>query len=235
MTQIWGFYDFDNTLMATEKLAVPSLVARFNELYRGGIGRDLTVNEFFKNFKGQARESLCANLSDYFKIYVDYPTLYEDREWRMMQHLQKEGAEMAPNLIEAFAALKKEGVKSAFVSNNPIQRALAAMRYATNGRGDELARFFGSNYFEAGDKQKPQPDVYLRAIAQTGADITRSFAVEDSKTGILSSVAAGLKTFGFTGFAENQAEAGKTLMDNGAIACFNDWGNFPALLEKYMR
>lgn len=230
---VWVFLDFDNTLMATEKLAVPSLVKRFNELYAAPLGRELTVDEFYKHFKGQGRETLCKNLSDYFDTPIDYPTLYKDREAFMVNYLEEQGVEMAPNLLEALGTLKQQGVHFAFASNNPISRGRAAMRFATNGRGHELDALFGEHYFESGDIQKPDPDIYLRAIAKTGADINRSFAVEDSVTGAKSALAAGLKTFGYLGFAENIEQNRKALCDLGVTECFTDWKDFPALLIHY--
>ncbi len=235
MTQsYWLFIDFDNTMMATEYIAVPSLVTRFNMLYAETIGRDLTVDEFKENFHGQAREALCQSLSQHFNIEVEFATLFEAREWRMMQVLHQTGVEMAPDLVETLNALKAQrGFKFAFVSNNPIQRGLAAMRYATNGRGEELARLFGTAFFEAGDKQKPLPDAYLRAMEQVGAVAERSFAVEDSVTGLISALGAGIKTFGFVGFADNKEEMRKKLLKNGAIACFAKWSELPALITKH--
>jgi hypothetical protein len=50
---------------------------------------------------------------------------------------------MAPYLIETLTQLMQQGIQPVFVSNNSIQRALAAMRFADNGRGVELARLFG--------------------------------------------------------------------------------------------
>lgn len=230
----WLFIDFDNTMMATEYIAVPSLVSRFNQLYSGTIGRDLTVEEFKENFHGQAREVLCAHLSKHFSIEVDYATLFEAREWRMMQVLHQTGVEMAPNLIETLTTLKShQGFRLAFVSNNPIQRALAAMRYATNGRGDELANLFGTSFFEAGDKQKPLPDPYLRAMEQVGAVASKSFAIEDSVTGLTSAISAGITCFGFLGFADDQEAMRAKLLKNGARGCFSNWSELPELLVQH--
>ena len=231
---IWLFLDFDNTMMGTEKLAMPSLIKRFNDLYAEKIGREFTLEEFFEHFQGQAREVLCHNLSEYFKIHVDYPVLFANREWSMMQYMQQEGVPMASNLIEALTELQQQNIRLAFASNNMIQRCLSAMRYATNGKGEELARFFGTNYFESGQIQKPDPDIYLRAIAQTEADVTRSFAIEDSPTGARAALAAGLKTFGYLGYAEHQEAREKELLNLGVTACFSDWKDFPALLKTYL-
>ncbi len=230
MTQTWLLLDFDNCQMATEHLAVPALINRFNELYRSQIPSELTFEDFKTHFHGQSRESLCENLSKHYNIKVDYPTLYENREGRLMQLLQSTGVEMADQLVETLEALQKVGFRFAFVSNNPIQRGLAAMRYATNGQGDRLARFFGTAFFEAGDVQKPKPDVYLRAIEQLGIIPEQCAAVEDSPTGVKAAVGAGIRTFGFLGFADKPEEMAMKLKENGADTCFNNWQELPDLL-----
>jgi beta-phosphoglucomutase-like phosphatase (HAD superfamily) len=234
MTQRWLLLDFDNCQMATEHLAVPSLIKRFNELYSSHIGQDLTFEEFKEHFHGQARETLCANLSKHFGIKVDYATLYESREWRIMQLLQSTGVEMADRLVETLESLQEKGYKLAFVSNNPIQRGLASMRYAKNGQGDRLARLFGTAFFEAGDVQKPKPDVYLRAMEQLGTSSQNCFAVEDSPTGVTAAVKAGITTFGFTGFADDSKNIIDKLKEKGAKSCFHQWKELPSLLLTYL-
>lgn len=236
MHTCWLFLDFDNTLMATEQYAVPSLIARFNELYAKKIAKKLTLQEFKEHFHGQAREVLCRNLSQHFAIEVDYAALYDAREPRIMQHLQSipEGIAMAPYLIETLTLLRKRGALLSLVSNNPIQRALCAMRYASNRQGDELASLFGTRYFEATEVQKPLPEVYLRAMEQVVASPEKSFAVEDSVTGAKAALAAGLVTFAFTGFADNKNEAAQKLKDMGCQEAFADWRELPPLLEAFL-
>lgn len=240
MGQKFLFLDFDNTMMATEQYAVPSLIARFNDLYGDRIETPLTLDVFKRHFHGQARENLCANLAAYFGIDVDYQTLYRDREWHVMQHLQQVreksgGVPMAPHLIETLSNLAADGTVLSFVSNNPVQRGLAAMRYADNGRGDALANLFGTRFFEAGDVQKPKPDVYLRAMQQVGATPEQSIAVEDSVTGVTAAVAAGMTVYGFVGFADDRAAAAKKLIEAGAKDVFDDWQNFHQTLQKTNR
>lgn len=226
----WLFIDFDNTMMGTEFLAIPTLVDRFNQLYGAKTAHLLTTEEFKEYFGGQARQSLCQNLSKHFGIDVIYEDLYDSREWRMMQALKTTPVQMADGLIETLRTFRERGVKLAFVSNNPIMRAFAAMRSATNGQGDALAALFGTAYFEAGDIQKPKPDVYLRALEQVGADVTLSYAVEDSVSGVKAAVAAGLKTFGYTGFATDPAREQDKLLKAGAQACFSDWNQLLTMI-----
>lgn len=228
MKKAWLFLDFDNTLMGTEQYALPSLIERFNALYGKEIDHFLTLDEFKCHFHGQAREMLCENLSHHFNIPVDYATLYDRREWRIMEHYQQipEGIPMAPGLIEMLSSLSGS-YQFALVSNNPIQRAFAAMRFAHNQEGHLLARLFETHFFEAGNVQKPHPDVYLNAMQQVKADPKLSFAVEDSVTGAKAAIAAGLTTFGYTGFSDEPDAAKTKLLEIGCAATFHDWNNFP--------
>ncbi|MEB3702237.1 HAD family phosphatase [Candidatus Bealeia paramacronuclearis] len=234
MSQFWLLLDFDNTLMKTEHLAVPSLILRFNEMYQDRIGRSLTLAEFKTHFHGQARENLCENLSRHFGIQIDYRDLYRDREWHIMEILRHEKVEMAPGLIPALQRLQKEGFQFAFVSNNPIQRGLAAMRNAQNGEGETLARFFGTAFFEAGDIQKPKPDVYLRAMTQLETNPAFCFAIEDSVTGASAAVNADIPTLGYTYFADNPGEMAQKLKSKGVLETFSDWDSLAnyLILEK---
>lgn len=222
------FLDFDNTMMATEQFAVPSLIARFNALYAKRLAAPLTAEDFRAHFHGQAREALCESLSKHFGFTVDFKTLYENREAQVMAHFKSlpQGVPMAPHLIEALTDLKTQGVTLSFASNNSVERALAAMRFADNGRGDELAALFGTRFFEAGEAQKPKPDVYVRAMAQTGATPDVSAAVEDSVAGVKSAVAAGLRVFGYTGFAPDAQTRAQELRACGCVCTFNDWADF---------
>jgi HAD superfamily hydrolase (TIGR01509 family) len=237
-TQRWGFIDFDNTLMSTEQYTVPSLISRFNELYRDQINTPLNDELFKQHFHGQARQNLCDNLSKYYNIPIDYSALYHMREWRIMKHLQyiyetEGGIPMAPHVIETLTTLTAPpyGIQLALVSNNPVQRALSAMRYARNHEGEKLSRLFGTHYFEAGDIQKPKPDIYIHAMSQVNTYPESSFAVEDSITGATAAIKAGIPTFGYTGFSEQADILAEKLTNLGCIDTFQDWKDFPDKLK----
>lgn len=233
MTQHWIFTDFDNTLMGTEAMAMPPLLRRFNELYGDKVSEPLTYELFSKHFQGMARETFCKAVGDYYGIYVDYQILFAKREEIVTSYFREQGVPMADNLIECFTALSSRNVRFAVVTNNMVQRCLGAMRFAANGQGEKLARFFGTHYFEAGNLQKPDPDVYLRAIDFSNADKNFSCAIEDSSTGARAALGAGLKTFGFIGYAEHPEAREKELLNLGVTACFKDWADFPALWLRH--
>src|SRR5918998_502755 len=57
----------------------------------------------------------------------------------------------------------------------------------------EVVRRLQATYPEEVPRGKPSPDVYLEAARRLGADPSRSAAVEDSRSGILSASAAGMR------------------------------------------
>ena len=120
-------------------------------------------------------------------------------------------------------------VQFAVVTNNPLERAMAALRAARKGAEsthiDKLLNLIGPNWFEAGEVQKPKPDVYLRAMKQLGISTEACFAIEDSITGVKAARAAGILTLGYTGISSVD------LTPAGAFACFKDWKAFLTLLE----
>ena len=232
MTKIWGFLDFDNTQMHTEKLSVPTVIKRFNKLYGDQIPTPLTLEVFAKNFHGQGGDVLCRNLSSYYNIDIDTTSVFEDREWAMMETFREHGVDMADQLIETIQSLEDKVIFS-LTSNNKVQRCIASIRYATNGRGEELVSLFGTRMFEAGDTLKPNPKIYNNAAIQVGANKSQSFCVEDSHTGVIAGREAGLTVFGFTGFAIDKNHLKQRQLDEGAVASFNHWSEFPALLSQH--
>src|SRR5215212_579392 len=57
----------------------------------------------------------------------------------------------------------------------------------------DVVRRLEATYREEVPRGKPAPDVYLEAARRVGADPERSAAVEDSRSGILSARAAGMR------------------------------------------
>lgn len=230
----WLFVDFDNTLMGTDAIAIPPLIARINHLYHDKLPRPMTMEDFSANFQGIGGKSLCIALGAYYGFAIDYETLFAGREESVTNYFRQVGVMMAPHLIEAFTDLRDaHGMRFALVSNNMVQRCLSAMRFASDGRGEDLARFFGTHFFEAGAVQKPDPSVYLRAMNFSNADPAQSYAVEDSATGVKAAVAAGMTTFGFLGFADHPDTREQELLSHGAVACFRDWADFPPLWRSH--
>ncbi|HKS45655.1 MAG TPA: HAD family phosphatase [Amycolatopsis sp.] len=91
-----------------------------------------------------------------------------------------------PGAREALAAVRASGLPSALVTST--ERALTELALDTIGREFFDATVCGD---EVDGLNKPHPEPYLRAARLLGADAARCVAVEDSKPGTESAVAAG--------------------------------------------
>jgi HAD superfamily hydrolase (TIGR01509 family) len=91
-----------------------------------------------------------------------------------------------PGAREALAAVRAAGLPSALVTST--ERSLTELALGTIGRGFFDVTVCGD---EVDGLNKPHPEPYLRAARLLGVDPARCVAVEDSKPGTESAVAAG--------------------------------------------
>jgi HAD superfamily hydrolase (TIGR01509 family) len=87
-------------------------------------------------------------------------------------------------------AARDAGWKTGVVTSN--MRVIVSRWLERTGLAPWVTTVTTSEMVAAG---KPAPDIYLKALEQTGCVATRSCAVEDSPTGAASAVNAGLKTY----------------------------------------
>jgi beta-phosphoglucomutase-like phosphatase (HAD superfamily) len=84
---------------------------------------------------------------------------------------------------------------------------------------------------------KPDPAIYTFAARELGITTAEGLAIEDSTTGTLSAVAAGLTTIGNVVFVAPGERAARTqaLLDAGAAVVVSDWLELEALLDEAVR
>ncbi len=80
---------------------------------------------------------------------------------------------------------------------------------------------------------KPDPAVYLHALAELDAEPAHAVAVEDSLPGALSAVAAGVRTVGNVAFVPpgERAERRELLTGAGVVAVVESWPELESLLH----
>lgn len=81
---------------------------------------------------------------------------------------------------------------------------------------------------------KPDPAIYIHSLEKLGKKAEEAVAIEDSKSGTLSAVRAGIKTIGYVGpyTDDRKPEMEKVLRDAGAVVVMKDWSEFPEMLAK---
>ncbi len=133
----------------------------------------------------------------------------------------------AEGLMELLAWADGAGIDTAVVTNAPRANAelvLEALkirhRFKAVVAGDEIAH------------PKPHPMPYLTALAQTGGDVARSVAFEDSGSGVASAVAAGLPVVAITSALDENG-----LKRGGAALLIQDYRDplLPGFLRRHLQ
>ena len=118
-----------------------------------------------------------------------------------------------PGLHELLASARASGIGCAVVTNAPRANAeLVLGRLGLSGAFDSLV------IADELAHSKPHPLPYLTGLERLGAAAARSLAFEDSRSGIRSAVAAGIRTVGLT----TTLEAAEILR-LGAVAAARDF------------
>lgn len=135
--------------------------------------------------------------------------------------------------LEKLYKEKKYGM--AVVSSSALRRVQASIN-----KVDQAKYFPPEHIFSAATSlpvptTKPDPAIYLHSCKVIGKEPGECLAVEDSKSGTLSAVRAGIPVIGYVGSyagSEKQKEMTETLKGLGVKLVMQDWKEFPGLLEE---
>lgn len=81
-------------------------------------------------------------------------------------------------------------------------------------------------------RPKPAPDVYLLAAQSAGVEPARCLVIEDSATGAMAALAAGMRVLGFLGASHIPPEHGAVLRQLGVEQVFDDMRALPELVAR---
>ena len=243
-------YDCDNTLVLSEVLAFAACADLANTILRdhkvaGYIGNEveeerkspytgsILMSEFVgQNFRGMLL-SLCKkhNLTltdDELQRYVG-----AEEDAVIAKINSTPGLQPCSGVFPELDWAKEQGFEMAVVSSSALRRVNASLQKAG------MDKYFGSKVFSAATSlpkptSKPDPAIYKFAVEKLGKTSEECVAVEDSKSGTLSAVRAGLKVVGYVGCyeGEERREMEKTLKENGAGVVMGEWGEFKSALES---
>jgi HAD superfamily hydrolase (TIGR01509 family) len=190
-----------------------------------------------EEFVGQNFRGMLIALKEKFQYEMDdaeketYVTKEED------QVIQKinERLRPCPGAKEELQKLANKGkYRMVVVSSSAKRRAIASLEKVG------LEQYFlTDDIFSAATSlpvptSKPDPAIYLHALEVLGKKREECVAVEDSKSGVMSSARAGIKCVGYVGSyaKEKQENMAETLKNAGACSIMKDWTELDYHVEK---
>ncbi|CAD6565772.1 MAG: hypothetical protein ASARMPREDX12_006764 [Alectoria sarmentosa] len=231
-------FDCDNTLVLSEELAFEACADLSNEiLAKYDIPDRYTGPELLNDFVGQNFRGMVVNLQKKFDFTIPgpemekYVSMEEDRVIAKLERDAKPCVGCTEELDKLYKA-KKYGM--AVVSSSALRRVQASI-----DKVDQAKYFPKDHIFSAATSlpkptTKPDPAIYLHACKVIGKEPGECVAVEDSKSGTLSAVRAGIPVIGYVGSysgSEKQKEMTETLKGLGVGIVMQNWDEFPECLE----
>ncbi len=191
-------FDCDGVLVDTEIVAAKVMVKKLREL-----GIDITADHYFQTYTG-------STFSGIFKSLL--PELSSDKLAEIVQSCEHDVYKNLMPIAGMPELVKSINLPKAVVSNSYLWQVNKAM--AAIGLEDDIKDRFSS---EMVSRPKPAPDVYLHAANTNGYSPEECLVIEDSVSGVMAAVSAGMKVVGFTGGSHTQAGHKEALIKKGAV------------------
>ena len=174
-------FDMDGVLVDSERLVLRSWEC---------VGRDLGLrglHELFFRCIGTTHASTSRVFAEAYGDSFDYEA-FRDRTRVYYMQFTREGVPLKPGVMELLGWLKEHGWRTGLASSS--REVNVRRNMDVTGMGPYFDTLVCGDMLTA---SKPAPDIYLRACAELHAEPAASYAVEDSRNGILSASAAGMK------------------------------------------
>lgn len=231
-------FDCDNTLVLSEHLAfegcaelVNSLIAAHRLPLEPFTGPSLQQKYVGQNFRGM----LSSLASEYaLPITPEELEVYVKKEEEVVIGKLRAALEPCEGVKPVLDDLQASGRYTlAVVSSSALRRVQVSLEKTG------LEGYFGDRVYSAASSMpepssKPDPAIYIFALAKSGKNADQAVAVEDSKSGTTSAVRAGIKTIGYLGAypPEEREEMGRVLKEAGAVVNIDHWDQFEDALKE---
>ncbi len=211
-------FDCDGVLVDSEPL---SMRADVTLLRRFGI--EISEAEAHRRFVGTTFQAMLDEMARHHNI--NFPPGLSAEKDAMLADMYRADLKAVDGMASVLRDLQDRGYSFSVASNSPRERVGLAL--SLTGLGSFMDAV---TTFEDVPNGKPAPDVFNLALERSGVARDECVAIEDSMTGVTSSVGAKLQTFGFTGTHENPIAHGARLMQQGAKPVFHRMAALPQLI-----
>lgn len=239
MTVTHLLFDCDNTLVLSEEIAFAECTALINEiLTKYKVDKQFTPEQLLSDFVGQNFRGILVTLKGQYNFDISESEIdgYVVTEMeRVIAKLEQEAIPCVGSMevLEKLYKDKKYGL--AVVSSSALRRVQASIKRTNQAPFFPFDHVFSAATSLPYPSCKPDPAIYLHACKVIGKKPEECVAVEDSKSGTLSAVRAGIPTLGYVGsYPESkQAEMTKNLLAAGCKLVMSHWSEFEKSLEQF--
>lgn len=227
--------DYDDTMGATERIALGAAYKLTVEMFRQ-IGFEVphTCDEHIERFPGETYRKISRDLAMELGCKLSEETLEKFAELEVDRVIDALGRELEPmdGSLELLGFLQEQGVQAAVVSSSALRRLHVCLERTGQNQFIPHAQVFSATDSMEKPISKPNPAIYQYALEQMKGNPDRTVAVEDSGSGVLSAINAGVRCIGFVGALpeDKRAQRKKLLLDNGACAVVESLREVEALL-----
>lgn len=231
-------FDCDNTLVLSEHLAFEGCAELVNSLIKA---HALPLEPFTgptlqQKYVGQNFRGMLSSLASEYSLPITQEELevYVKKEEEVVIAKLQAALEPCEGVKPVLDDLERSGKYTlAVVSSSALRRVNVSLEKTG------LAGYFGDRVYSAATSMpepssKPDPAIYIFALAKLGKNADTAVAVEDSKSGTTSAVRAGIRTIGYLGAypPEEREDMGRVLKEAGAVVNINHWDEFKDALKK---
>lgn len=233
------FFDCDNTLVLSEELAFEACADLANEiLEKRGFSDRYTGEQLIQDFVGQNFRGMMISLQAKYKFEMSKEELeyYVKEEENQVIGKLNEKAKPCVGVNDELQKLydsKKYGL--AVVSSSALRRVQASIKKVGQDKYFNPNHVFSAASSLPKPTSKPDPAIYLHALEVFNRKPEQVVAVEDSKSGTLSALRAGMPVIAYVGCYngdEKKDEIAKRLTDLGAKTVMRDWSEFQKCLGE---
>lgn len=210
-------FDCDGVLVDSEIIANGVMAECLNEA-----GVMLNLEQTMAFGVGKSATAVAAAVKTEFGITLP-ANFFEDMGVRIIAAYPGRLRPM-DGILELLTALK---LKRCVASNSPIARVQQAL--TTTG----LLPHFEPHLYSATmvARSKPAPDLFLHAAQQHDVPPERCLVIEDSLSGVVAALAAGMRVIGFVGGSHCRPGHGNAMRDAGCVEVFSQM----AAVAKFLR
>lgn len=207
-------------------------------LEKRGISDRYTGSQLIQDFVGQNFRGMMISLQAKYKFELAKDELeeYVKREEDMVIQKLNEKAQPCVGANEELKKLhESQKYDMAVVSSSALRRVQASIKKVGQDKYIDPNLIFSAASSLAKPTSKPDPAIYLHALKVCGKRAEETVAIEDSKSGALSAVRAGIHVIGYVGSYESddkRLEMAQNLEELGAKVIMKDWSEFEKCLGE---